>query len=226
MGDLYHYLDDPVTRGFISSKSDWYRIPEREETRYPVSVKIGQSVRIKDNFLVRCGYYCQPEDVSYGEVSQLAKDEILAFFNRIGAKSDRDAYDDFLKLVGGGNKYRMEDVLLRNLIYRKRWELVCKERKRLKECGFLPLDLRTFWYGSLDAIRSGDLVYTVSGKKSRWVGEYYPPSTSHYSTYDGDDYDYDPGGISNKVYQQVVLVTSETSRIGSLYVHPLDIIPV
>ena len=66
---------------------------------------------------------------------------------------------------------------------------------------------------------------TITRKQAHWIGKYSAPYSHHYSGEDGDDYEYEPGGLYNSIYQETYLVTDDFSN-HQFKVHPLDVTPI
>lgn len=239
------HIDGLVIPDAIPRRQWWYMLPERHwhYTKLDKSL-IGKRVRI-ERFIVRTGYYFEHHDVESHEIKDILDELILRTLADVFNTKPEELPGLMGKRhlpLGKGDSYLLTRVdkysdLRDTLVYKARKEWI----KRVWKTGRFDeyRGLRTFFYVNVHDIDPDESRWVrISGVKSHQVGVYNPPSSYHYSGPDGDDYDYDPGGLGPGNYQQVYI--SSTYEPGAnkpfrnyedyydsvFKIHPLDILEV
>ena len=109
----------------------------------------------------------------------------------------------------------MKNEFLRHLLYKVRGEWLRQLQQKWGEW-------RTFFYDDCLDYRKflcthGEIVSI----KHKWIGTHQPPISTHYQTLDSDEYDYEPGGLNNQIFQEIYEVRTYSHNV---LVHPLDAI--
>lgn len=239
------YIDGLVIPAERPRRQWWHMLPERHwhMTKLDKSL-VGKKVRI-ERFIIRCGYYFQHTDVEKYEIKDIMDELVWQTLADIFNTTP----DELPGLMGKkrlpldrSDRYLLERVdkysdLRDTLTYKARKEWL----KRVWKTGRFDeyRGLRTFFYVNVHDIDPDESRWVrINGVKSHQVGVYNAPYSYHHSGPDGDDYDYDPGGLGPGNYQQVY--TSSTYESGAsqpfrnyddyfdghFKIHPLDILEV
>lgn len=210
-------------------RSNWFRVPTREKEHTKLSLSIGACVKF-DHIVSRTGYYVQPKDMPYDEMTEAAWKMLRSHItpkseNQLwndGPVSDHNLTEADLKAVfeatGLGEKSFFRHIFWE--VRRVWWQ----EQKQLLKGTDVPVDLRTLWYLDIgfQAFYPKEEWHLYSGKiigtKAVWIGTYYPPKSFGGSWEEPPEYE--AGGLADAVYQQLYIVENHYGT--KFLVHPLD----
>ncbi len=197
--------------GLDRFRAECYRIPEREGSRVKTPIKPGDTITFSRG-IARIGYYVQPTDMPSDLLVERAWEALL---------ERCQLYDATVTMEHIKAIYQALDLFPNKFFYSVfrgvRYDWMTQQQIEATRSGIADVNKRTIWYVDLD-----DAPYrgTVTQKRGVWIGTHYPPEDyTSYGEY-GSEYEYYPGGLSSKVYQEVLHV--HCPNFQTFLVHPTD----
>lgn len=151
----------------------------------PKVIRPGDTVKIIDpRFVTRCGYPLCADDLMVEAEATLVEKGLVP----VRQRNYRDG--------GLAERRRDEHNFIRKyavlLLRKKGW----------------GGDMRSLHF--IDMPEHKDLVVKVNGKRIVQTGERVGPTTSRSSGWDGDDYDYDPGGLNDRKTHMLLSIRNDS----------------
>jgi len=206
----------------------WHILPERHWVKTPIDkTLVGKKVLVR-RVIIRTGYLWEHKDVSYWDLYDQVNNLMVYDLQCIlGSITDDQEKANYI-IINLCNKWGFGIVT--KALYEIRDAWLC-EMYSLPE--YKPFyHLRAFWYVNLGDVSSeAEHVVELQSIKRHMVGVQYPSSSYHFSGPDGDDYDFEPGGLAPGTSQSVYRAEVYMNRYDDFYdglvsIHPADILAI